>query len=87
MDRPQTQREIQKERMSKAEEPKTTVENLTKRTLILQLRDQNSDFYIGERSIHVGPHKTLTERTSLFNSDQLSNLRARGEIRVVGSIV
>jgi len=87
MDRPQTQREIQKSKTSKASEPKTTVENLTKRTLILQLRDQNSDFYVGEKAIHIGPHKTLTERTSLFNAGQLSNLKARGELRVVGGIV
>lgn len=87
MDRPQTQREIQQSKRSKAEEPKTTIENLTKRTLVLQLRDQNTDFYVGERSVHIGPHKTLTERTSLFNSGQLSNLRAKGELRVVGGIV
>lgn len=87
MNRPMTQREIKQARRSKADEPHATVENLTKRTLILQLREQNSDFYVGERAVHVGPRKTLTERTSLFNSAQISNLKARGEIRVVGNIV
>ena len=84
MDRPQTQREIEQVARSKAEEPRTTVENLTKRTLVLQLREKNSDFYVGERSIHIGSHKSLTERASLFNAAQLSNLKAKGEIRVVG---
>lgn len=84
MSRPLTQRDIKKEKRSKAEEPRTTIENLTKRTLILQLRDKNSDFYVGERSIHIGPRKSITERNSLFNTDQLSNLKARGEIRIVG---
>jgi len=84
MDRPKTQREIKQNVRSKAEEPKITVENLNKRTLVLQLREQNSDFYVGERSVYVGPNKSITERKSLFNQDQLSNLRARGEIRVVG---
>jgi len=87
MSRPLTQREIKQTKQSKTKEQTATVENLTRRTLILQLRDQNSDFYVGEKAIHIGPHKTLTERVSLFNSSQISNLKARGEIRVVGDIV
>lgn len=87
MNRPLTQREIKNQKISKEKEPKATVENLTKRTLVLQLRDKNSDFYIGEKSVHIGPRKTLTERVSLFNAHQISNLRAKGEIRVVGEIV
>ena len=87
MDRPLTQREIKQQKRSKAEEPKITVENLNKRILTLQLRDKNSDFYVGERSVQIGPHKSLTERESLFNAAQLSNLKAKGEIRVVGGIV
>jgi hypothetical protein len=86
MSKPLTQREIKQQKRSKAEEPKITVENLNKRILTLQLRDQNSDFYVGERSVQIGPHKTLTERESLFNAAQLSNLKAKGQIRVVGGI-
>lgn len=86
MDKPVTQREIANQRKSKADEPRITVENLKRRILTLQLRDQSADFYIGERSIQIGPHKSLTERKSLFNSAQLSNLRAKGDIRVVGDI-
>jgi len=86
MSKPMTQREIKQTKRSKSDEPKATVENLTKRTLVLQLRDQNADFYVGERSVYIGPHKTLTERISLFNANQISNLRAKGEIRVVGDI-
>lgn len=87
MDRPLTQREIKQQKKSKAEEPKITIENLNKRILTIQLRDQNSDFYVGERSVQLGPRKSLTERESLFNSAQLSNLKAKGDIRVVGGTV
>lgn len=83
MNRPLTQREIKKERQSKADEPKTMVTNMTKRTLILQVREKGSDFYIGERSIHVGPGRSFSDRSSIFNEDQLSNLKAKGEIRVM----
>jgi len=84
--RPMTQRELKQVKTSKTSEPKATVENLTRRTLVIQLRDQNSDFYVGERAIHISSGKTLTERVSLFNASQISNLRARGEIRVIGNI-
>lgn len=84
MDKPVTQREIANQTKSKASEPRITVENLKKRILTLQLRDQNSDFYVGERSVQIGSHKSLTERKSLFNSAQLSNLRAKGDIRIIG---
>ena len=87
MNRPLTQREIKQTKKSKADEPKVTVENLTRRTLVLQLRDPDADFYVGEKSIYVGPRKILTERVSLFNASQISNLRAKGEIRVVGNIM
>jgi len=86
MSRPLTQREIKQSKATKEDESRATVENLTNRMLVLQLRDQNSDFYVGERSIYVGPHKSLTEKVSLFNTSQISNLKAKGEIRVVGNI-
>jgi hypothetical protein len=87
MGRPLTQKEIKKDVRSKAEEPRTTVTNVTKRTIPLQLRDQNADFYVSERSVQIGAGKTFTDRTSLFNPSQLSNLQAKGEIRVLGGTI
>lgn len=86
VDRPLTQREIQKEKRSKAEEPKMMVTNMTKRSIPIQVRENGSDFYIGERSVMIGPGKSFTERMSLFNESQISNLRAKGEIRVLDVI-
>jgi hypothetical protein len=85
MDKPVTQAEIKREKQSKEVEPKTTVTNITSpgRMITLQLRDKNVDFYVGERSIYVNPGKSFTERASLFNADQLSNLQAKGEIKVL----
>jgi len=87
MDRPLTQREIKKEKQSRSEEPKTMITNMTKRMIVLQVREKGSDFYVGERSIQVGPGRSFTDRASLFNSDQLSNLKAKGEIRVLEGVM
>ena len=86
MDKPQTQREIKKQQKSKAEEPRATVTNMTKGTIILQVRDKNHDFYVGERSIFIREGGSYTDRVSMFNGDQLHNLKARGDIRIIGSI-
>lgn len=83
--RPLTQREILKNKKSKASEPQVTVTNRTKRMLTIQLRDVDSDFYVSERSIYINPGKSYTDRHSIFNENQLSNLKAKGEISVIGA--
>jgi hypothetical protein len=82
MDRPLTQREIKQRAKSKEAEEKITVSNVSKGTVIVQVREKSSDFYVGERSIYINPGKSYTDRQSLFNEAQLSNLQARGDVRV-----
>lgn len=84
MNRPLTQREIQKKQESVSDEPKVIVTNCTKRTIIIQLRDKESDFYVGERAIYIGPGKSFAERATLFNLDQLANLKVKGDIKLSG---
>lgn len=84
MGRPLTQRELKKQKSSKVQEPRLTVTNMNrKRSITLQVRDGDSDFYVGERAIYIAPGKSYTDRTSVFNEDQISNLKAKGEIRVL----
>lgn len=85
--RPLTQREIKNRKTDKANEPRVTVSNTTKRMIILQLRDKNSDFYLSERSIYLRPGKMYSDRRSLFNESQLNNLRAKGEVRIISNDV
>jgi hypothetical protein len=83
MSRPHTQREIKKFAESKKSEPRVSVTNIKKSMVILSVREPGSDFYIGEKSIYINPGKTYTNRKSLFNEQQISNLKAKGEISVL----
>ena len=83
-DRPLTQKELQKQQKSKASEPILTVTNISRKALItLHLREHGSDFYVGERSVRLKAGQSFTDRVSLFNDNQLSNLAARGAISII----
>lgn len=83
MNRPHTQREIKKFAESKQSEPRISVTNIKKSMIVLSVREPGSDFYIGERSIYINPGKTYVNRESMFNEQQISNLKAKGEISVL----
>lgn len=81
--RPLTQNEIKKSVENLESEPRISVTNMDKHMLVLQIREPGSDFFIGERSVYIKSGKTFTERKSLFNQSQISNLRSKGKIKVL----
>jgi len=83
--RPLTQRELKKIRKAKeADGERMTVYNPTKRMIPIQVRDVGRDFFVSEQSIYVGPGKRYTDKRSRFNMDQIANLQAKGEIKIIG---
>lgn len=84
--RPLTQREIRNIRR-KSEDSKTiSVFNPKKRVVHLQVREPSSDFYMGEQTIRISPNRAYVNKLNNFNINQLNNLRARGDIRIIGSL-
>jgi len=82
--RPLTQAEIKKKKeLEKGSGEKITVYSRAKRTIPIQVREPGKDFYVAERTIHLGRGKKYTDYKSRFNMDQIDNLRKKGEIQVV----
>ena len=82
--RPLTQAELKKKKqMEKGNGEMMTVYSRAKRTIPIQVRDPGKDFYVTEKTIHLGRGKKYTDLKSRFNMDQITNLRKKGEIQVV----
>ncbi|MBD3405033.1 MAG: hypothetical protein GF411_02720 [Candidatus Lokiarchaeota archaeon] len=83
--RPLTQREIKKKKQVESKSAETmTVYNPSRAKMIsIQVRDPSKDFYLSEQTIRIGPGKKYTNKKSFFNPNQLKNLGARGDIKVL----
>ena len=84
--KPLTQRELRavKKKASGDGEENMTVYNPSPRKMIpIQIRKPGSDFYVGEQTIRIGPYKRYTNKKNFFNADQITNLRAKGFIKVI----
>ena len=84
--RPLTQRELRKQKEKKlgVHENDITIYNPSRSRMIsVQVRDPESDFYIGEQTVHIHPGKRYTNKESRFNQAQLKNLQSKGELRII----
>jgi len=80
--KPLTQREIRRMKEESDKGDLLTVFNKTKRMIPIQIREPSSDFFIGEQTIRIPSGKTYTDRSRVFNMNQLRNLEAKQEIKV-----
>lgn len=77
--RPMTQRERMK---AKSDDGKyVTVHNPTNHVVHLQI-DNGGDFFVGQQTIRIGPHKSYKNKSSVFDHNQLVNLRTKGMVKV-----
>jgi hypothetical protein len=60
-----------------------TVYNVSKQAIGLSARPPGSDFFRSEQQIWIGPRKTVTLPKSHVNIDQITNLCAKGMLKVM----
>ena len=59
------------------------IHNKSKQVLPLQVKPPQGDFYLHEQQVHLRPGKTVMLPKDHLRMEQITNLAARGALRVI----